>query len=64
LHDPEALREEVHSLNRKLDELRRLNQGLTGKLGNLEMENSEYEKIIQENECFWNIGSKSTDSTL
>jgi hypothetical protein len=64
LHDPEALREEVHSLNRKLDELRRLNQGLTGKLGNLEIENSEYEKIIQENECFWNIGSKSTDSTL
>jgi hypothetical protein len=36
LHDPEALREEVHSLNRRLDELRRLNQGLTGKLGNLE----------------------------
>jgi hypothetical protein len=64
LHDPEALREEVHSLNRKLDELRRLNQGLAGKLGNLEIENSEYEKIIQENECFWNIGSKSTDSTL
>lgn len=64
LHDPEALREEVFALNRRLDDLKGVNSDLNKKLNVLESENSEYEKIIQENECFWNIGTKTADSTL
>ena len=59
LHDPEAQREEVFGLNRKLEDLKRTNGDLTYKLGALEKENVDYERIIQENECFWNLGASS-----
>ena len=62
-HDPEALREEVFALNRRLDDLKKNNERLNSELALLEAENAGYEKIIQENECFWNIGNKVQDST-
>jgi hypothetical protein len=64
LHEPERLREQVFALNRELVQHKDTNDNMTRRLAVLEIENTEYEKIIQQNECFWNIGTRASDSTL
>jgi hypothetical protein len=64
LHEPERLREQVFALNRQLVQHKDTNDNMTRRLAVLEIENTEYEKIIQQNECFWNIGTRATESTL
>ena len=63
LHDQEALREEVFTLNKKLDDLKNMNNDISKKVNVLENETTEYEKLIQENECFWNLDSKGSGDT-
>lgn len=64
LHEPERLREQVFALNRQLVQHKATNDNMTQRLAVLEIENTEYEKIIQQNECFWNTNTRASDSTL
>lgn len=63
LHDPEALREEIFTLNKKLVDLKTMNNDITRKVSVLENEATDYEKLIQENECFWNLDTKGKEET-
>jgi cob(I)alamin adenosyltransferase len=57
------LREEIFVLQKEYNKHRLENQKLTDIHDNLEEENEQYEKFIQENECFW-LESNNQESTL